>query len=250
VSRWPGARVLRDGRVLYWWVEIALALVFYIAYSTTRNMHQGDPGLARAHAIQLMRWQQWLGLNVEAAIHHWALGVTPVIIAANYFYGSMHFVVTITVLVVLYRRFSHEYSRWRNVLALTTALALIGFACWPLMPPRLLPPEYGFIDTLDLYPTFWSFKRGAVNAISNQFAAMPSVHCAWALWCTCAIAWHVKRWWLKALAIAYSVCTIAAIVISANHYLLDVVGGYAVLGIGAAIVWALSRLRPPRRVLS
>ena len=75
-------------------------------------------------------------------------------------------------------------------------VALVGFASFSLMPPRLLsetPERYGppagshppasFEDTLAKYPTFWSFKSDTVNTISNQFAAMPSVHCAWALWC-------------------------------------------------------------------
>ena len=90
-------------------------------------------------------------------------------------------------------------------------IALIGFAFWPLMPPRLLdsyyfnhiaaiPHHFGFVDTLDKYPTFWSFKRGAVNKISNQYAAMPSVHCAWALWCTCALVPRLKHTWAKVLA--------------------------------------------------
>ena len=59
------------------------------------------------------------------------------------------------------------------------------------MPPRLLDTmpgaDYGFVDTLAKYPTFWTFNSGAMKKISNQYAAMPSVHCAWALWCACAL---------------------------------------------------------------
>jgi hypothetical protein len=168
-------------------------------------------------------------------LQEWALGFKPLIIACNYFYGSLHFVLTAGVLVFLYRKFGDDYPLWRNTLAITTAIALIGFTFWPLMPPRLLPSSFGFIDTLDKYPTFWSFNRGAVNKISNQYAAMPSVHCAWALWCAIVLVPRLKHRWAKVLAALYPVCTVTSIVLTANHFFLDAVGGFAVLGIGYLI---------------
>jgi hypothetical protein len=229
--RLPGARDLRDGAVLYWWAEILFVAVFYAVYSTIRNANDGGTGTARSNALALIHWQQALGLNHERVLQEWALNFKPLIVACNYFYGSLHFVVTSGVLIFLYRKVSDEYPLARNTLAIATALALIGFSFFPLMPPRLLPAHFGFVDTLDKYPTFWSFKSGAVNKISNQYAAMPSVHCAWALWCAVALFPRLRRWWAKLLAALYPVGTVAAIVLTANHYFLDAVGGFAVLGI-------------------
>ena len=132
------------------------------------------------------------------------------------------------------------FPQWRNTLAVMTALAILGFAFFPLMPPRLLDPHvysfvthnYGFVDTLAKDPAFWSFNSGAVSKISNQFAAMPSVHCAWALWCACALVPRVKYVWAKVLAVIYPITTVTVIVVTANHYLLDAVGGFFVLGVG------------------
>jgi len=236
-----GGRTLRDGTVLYWWAEIAFILVFYFVYSTIRNSSQGSPSTARRHAYQLIRWQQSLGINHERTLHRWALDIRPLIIASNYFYGSLHFVVTSAVMIFLYRKFSDDYPLWRNTIAIATAIALIGFAFWPLMPPRLLPHHFGFVDTLDKYPTFWSFKRGAVNKISNQYAAMPSVHCAWALWCACALVPRLKHTWAKVLAALYPVGTVTAIVLTANHYFLDAVGGFLVFGIAFLIARTFTR---------
>ena len=104
------------------------------------------------------------------------------------------------------------------------------------MPPRLLGQfgltQYHFVDTLDRYPTFWSFDSGAVSKISNQFAAMPSVHCCWALWCACVIVSHVKHVWAKVLAVIYPITTVTVIVVTANHYYLDALGGFFVFGVG------------------
>ena len=109
------------------------------------------------------------------------------------------------------------------------------------MPPRLLPESYGFVDTLAKYPTFWSFNSGAVSKISNQFAAMPSVHCAWALWCACVMVPRARRRWVKIAFVLYPVGTVTAIVLTGNHYILDAVGGFAVLGIGYAFARTVTR---------
>jgi hypothetical protein len=230
--RLPGGRRLRDGYYLYWWVEILAIVAFYVVYSTIRNLHHGDPAEAFRHAKDLIQIQKDLGINHEQAIQNWALGFRPFIIAANYFYGSLHFVVTGGVMIYLFRRWSDDYPTWRNTLAVGTGLALIGFALFPLMPPRLLPESYGFVDTLAKDPAFWSFNSGAVSKISNQYAAMPSVHCAWALWCACALIPRVEHVWVKVLAALYPVATVTVIVVTANHYILDAPAGFVALGIG------------------
>jgi len=245
--RLPGARVLNNGAVLYWWVEVLFVAVYYAVYSAIRNLNQGGTAAARLHASWVIDAERHLGINVEQQIQHWALGFRPLIIACNYWYGSLHFVITAGVLIWLYHRWRNDYPLWRNTLAVATGLALIGFVFFPLMPPRLLPAHFGYVDTLAKDPTFWSFNSGAVSKISNQFAAMPSVHCAWALWCTSVIVPRVKRNWVKALAILYPACTVTAIVLTANHYLLDAVGGFVTLGLAYAIARACTRAgrRPP-----
>jgi len=239
--RLPGGRELRDGRHLYWWIEILAILAFYMVYSAIRNANEGGTADAFANARELMRWQRALGINHEEWLQDWALHLRPLIIAMNYVYGSLHFVVTAGVGIFLYRRWSNDFPLWRNTLAVTTALALIGFILWPLMPPRLLPESYGFVDTLAKYPTFWSFNSGAVSKISNQYAAMPSVHCAWALWCACVAVPRVRRHWVKVLFALYPALTVTAIVLTGNHYVLDAVGGFAVLGVGYGVARTFTR---------
>jgi PAP2 superfamily len=237
-----GAKVLRNGYVIYWWAEILAILIFYVVYSTIRNADSSHAAQAFSHAKQLMGWQQSLGINHEQTLNDWALHFKPLVITANYFYGSLHFIVTIGVAVYLFRKWPDDYPRWRNTLGVATLIALIGFRFWPLMPPRLLDApmymhfhpgvHYGFVDTLENDPAFWTFNSGAMKSISNQFAAMPSVHCAWALWCACALVPRLRRTWAKWLAAAYPALTVSVIVVTANHYFLDAVGGFVILGIG------------------
>ena len=243
-TRWPGGKRLRDGHELYWWVELAVVLVVDVVYESVRNANKAGAERAYDNALRVIDWQERLRINAEQSWQDWALRWEPLIVASNYFYGSAYIVVTVVGLIYLFRLFPDDYPLWRNTLAIGTLLALVGFATFPLMPPRLLPtmdPGFGFVDTLVSYPTFWSFESETMAKISNQYAAMPSLHCGWAFW-GCAVFWpRVRSWWAKGLAALYPVVTITVVVITANHYFLDAVGGAAVMGIGFALARAVTR---------
>jgi hypothetical protein len=229
--RLAGGRVLSDGHVLYWWAELLGILIFYLAYSAVRNIHGGAhaPPHAFDHAHQIMSLERHLGIYHEETIQQWALHFRPLILFGNYFYGSFHFIVTIFAAIFLYRRHADDYPRFRNTIAITTAIALIGFTLYPLAPPRMFP---GFVDTLLKDPAFWSFNSGGMQNVSNQYAAMPSVHIAWATWCALALGPRLKNRTAATLAWCYPLITLMVIVITANHYILDAVAGVVILAIG------------------
>jgi hypothetical protein len=225
-------------RGLRWWKEVGLVLAFYAIYSVVRNT-QGSAVVSETralhNALRVIRWEKLVGMYHEEAVQQHFLGWNGFIEFWNLFYGTFHFFVTIFALVFLFRRFPVRYRRWRNTLAATTALALIGFAAYPLMPPRLLPAGYGFVDTLRVYGSLWSFDSGAMSKLSNQYAAMPSLHFAWSMWCTLVLVPALKSWWAKAAVMIYPACTLFAIVVTANHFVFDALGGLVVLGLGSAI---------------
>ena len=217
---------------LRWWRELVFVLTFYAIYSFIRNQF-GSPGAPPAHAVHHARsiidLERDLGIYHEETVQEWFLSWRSFIQFWNLFYGTFHFVVTAFCIVWLFRRFPERYVRWRTTLAITTALALIGFAFYPLEPPRLLDASYGFIDTLKDYGGLWSFDSGAMSKVSNQYAAMPSLHFAWSTWCALVLVPTLRRTWLKALAISYPLLTLFAIVVTANHYVLDAAGGVVIL---------------------
>ncbi len=242
-TRLPGARVLRDGRTIYWWLEILAIIAFYVVYSAIRNLHGGSahpPPHAFDHAHQIITVERDIGMYHEQTVQSWAMHFRPLIIAANYFYGSLHFIVTIFAGMFLYRRWSDDYPRFRNALAIMTAIALVGFTFYPLAPPRMFP-NLGFVDTLAKDPTFWSFNSGGMNNLSNQFAAMPSVHIAWATWCAVALAPRLRHTAARVAAACYPLLTLGVIVITANHYFLDAVGGWVIFAAGWIVSGRVTR---------
>ena len=238
---------------LRWWREVVYVLAFYFVYSGIRNKF-GSAAVPRHealhHALDLIRLERWLGIFHEERIQRWFLDWHGFIRFWNVFYGTFHFVVTTGCIIWLFRRFPAQYIKWRTTLACTTALALIGFATFPLLPPRLLPGAYHFVDTLQVYGGLWSFDSGAMSKLSNQYAAMPSLHFGWSLWCACVIIPRAKHTWAKVLAALYPLATLFAIVVTGNHYILDAAGGALILGLGFLLgSWWAARVPVPEILL-
>lgn len=218
----------------------------YVVYSVIRNISVGDADDAFTNALRVIDAQDVLGLNHELAWQRLVLDNEAIVVAANYFYGSAYVVVTLGTLVWLYRRHTDAYPVWRTTLIVGTLLALVGFAAFPLMPPRLMDGHdvlgsWGFVDTMATFPTLWSFQSETMASISNPFAAMPSLHCGWAMW-VCAAVWpHVRSWWWRALAVAYVAVTIVVVVITGNHFFLDAAGGAVVMAAGYGVATLMAR---------
>lgn len=251
-----------DDVTIHWWREIAYIVGFYAIYTLVRNQF-GSAAVGTVHAfhnaVRVIDLEKALGLFHEATIQGWFLGEPWVLRALNIFYGSFHFVVPAAVLVWLAARHPRDYPTWRNTILIGTGLALIGFSLFPLMPPRLLcdcaygaGPAAGadglphFVDTLASYGGLWSFSNSTMQSISNQYAAMPSLHFGWALWCALVLVPRVRHRWAKALAAAYPVVTLLTIIVTGNHYWLDAVGGAAVIGLGWLIGSRLATLMVKR----
>jgi PAP2 superfamily len=218
----------------HWWREVLLIAVFYIAYTAVRDL-RGDTPVSMYQALtnaqRVIRFERWFGLFHEVNVQHWFLHYRELVRLADDYYGTIHFVAVVGVLLLLFFRYPDRFRVWRNTLAFATGLALIGFTFFPVMPPRLLPPGYGFVDTLQVVGGLWNFSSGPVNDVSNQYAAMPSLHTAWAAWCALVLIPLIRPWWGKVLVVLYPLATIFCIIVTANHYIADVLAGLALLGV-------------------
>ncbi|HLT69906.1 MAG TPA: phosphatase PAP2 family protein [Acidimicrobiales bacterium] len=269
-----------------WWREVLYVVLVYLAYSAVRNQFGSgggsiDPDPAFHHGEAVIQLQRNIGLYFEHRLQRWYLDLPAngLIRLWNVYYGVLHFVVTAFALVWMYRRAPARYRLWRNTLAITTLLALVGFASFSLMPPRLLddpgiyggcqvyadatpdelaargveaagdPPcdEFGFVDTIAVYGGWASFGSDEMAAVSNQYAAMPSMHIGWSMWCSLVLVPMVWRRWLRGLAVAYPALTLFCIVVTANHYWIDGLAGLACLGLGYLVARTATRWWESRR---
>lgn len=215
-------------------VELALVALSYWVYSLIRNAVPNRESLAIQRAWDLLDFEKWLHIDVEHTINHAVNSVTWLIVCMNYYYATLHFIVTIGVLVWLFHWHPGRYRAVRTVLFLTTGLALFGYFFYALAPPRLLPGG-DFIDTVLVHHTWGSLASGDMKSVSNQYAAMPSMHIGWSTWCALAIWKFARPMWVRVLGLIYPLFTLVVIMATGNHFLLDAVGGWITLAAGFGI---------------
>ncbi|MDQ1739520.1 MAG: hypothetical protein QOE53_1172 [Pseudonocardiales bacterium] len=222
-----------------WWQEVAIIGFCYWIYGQVRNLVPEQASIAARHGRGVQHLQDALHLNFERSLNRFVANHEPVAQAMNYYYATLHFVVTIGCLVWLFRAHPRIYRGARTVLFATSLIALAGFYLYPLAPPRLLP-QYGYVDTVLKFHTWGSLADPNIAEHSNQYAAMPSLHMGWALWCGVVIYLCARRRWVRSLGVLYPVATLLVIVGTANHFIIDAVAGLAVLLIGGLVQYLLS----------
>ncbi|GGV38034.1 membrane protein [Streptomyces longisporoflavus] len=231
-------------------LELLLIRVGYSAYQQARlaatgGTNSGGRATAEHHGEQIHSIEQFLHIDVEHWVNHAVVKVGWLEEFFNFYYTSFHFVVPLTVLGVLYVRRPADYRWARTALGFATILALVGFWLYPLAPPRLMP-DLGFIDTVHGVQDFTKPEYGTLTALTNQYAAMPSLHFGWSLWCGVVIVALAPKWWMKALGLLHPLFTVSAIVATGNHWILDAVGGAAVVGAGFGLGYLLAGPRVGR----
>ncbi|MGN6607208.1 MAG: phosphatase PAP2 family protein [Jatrophihabitans sp.] len=231
-------RLVRWRRPL-WWQEVVIILVGYWLYSLGRNAVPEQRSIALRHGRSIQHLQDDLHLNFELSFNHFVARHEWLAQILDYYYATLHFIVTPGVMIWLFVRRAPIYRGARTALVATTLIGLVGFYLYPTAPPRLLP-QYGYIDTVIRFDTWGSLSGHNFYSHGNQFAAMPSLHIAWAVWCGYSVYVCSRVPWVRALGLLYPVATLTVIVGSANHFILDAVGGVLVLMLGYGVQFLLS----------
>ena len=237
------------------WVEVALIAALYAGYSLSRTLVDADPSVAVAHGELLLRTERALGIDVERPLVDWLVSSTTLSVLAGYLYAALHYTVTPAVLVWLYVRRPDHYRAARLVLFAATAVALVCYFWVPTAPPRLLPDAYPDVLALTAQWGWWGAEASAprgLGSLTNQYAALPSMHVGWAVWCGLMLAVLARTRTMRAIGVAYPLLVTLVVVATGNHYLLDAVAGAAlVLGFAAlaAVAPRLAPVRSRRRAL-
>ena len=220
--------------------ELVLLVILYAGYTSARLLASNDRDRATRRAAELATIEHRLRLNWEhpaitlATAHPW-LGV-----AASYWYSTAHYLLTPVVLVWLYRRHPSRFGRARTALALATFAGLAIYLLLPTAPPRLLP---GYSDVLALHAHagWWGADASAprgLGGLTNELAALPSLHAGWSLWVALAIHTCARGLRVRALAWTQTLLTAAVVVLTGNHWVIDVLAGWGVILTG----WLLASL--------
>jgi hypothetical protein len=223
--------------------QVSLFALAYLAYRLARGIAESDANAAFAHAKDLISLERGMHLFVEPSIQAWASGSHFVILVASWLYVNAQGPITIAALMYLYMRHNSSFYFVRNMFMVAMAIALIGYVVFPTAPPRFMP-EWGFVDTVTDFTGVHLTHTNISNAVYNPYAAVPSMHVAFALMIGWPLAMLVRSSVMRVLWIVYPFVMTFVIVVTANHFILDALLGAIAAGASAYAAMWLGRARP------
>jgi hypothetical protein len=219
-----------------WWVELLAVAWLCFVYDLVNNLAPLRMGPALRHGKDILHAETTLGISPELSLDRWLSTKHTLGLLVSYYYDNAHFIVTFALLGYLWLRRADIYRPLRTSLVLINVAGLIVFWLYPVAPPRMLD---GFTDVVASSGTLGSWHTGALASDANQLAAMPSLHIAWALWCSVAIWRMSDRRAARAIAVVYPFTTGFAVMATGNHYVFDMLGG-AILAVAVLSVVAVA----------
>ena len=229
--------------------QLALLGLTYLAYTVVRGLVEGRATAAFQHARDVISFERTLHFFVEPSIQTWATSSHLLMTTASWIYLNAQTSVTLGALVYLYVVHNRNFYFVRNMFLIAMGLALVAYYIFPTAPPRFLP-EWGFIDSVS---DFTRVKVASTNSVGpalnpsglvNLYAAVPSMHVAFAL----MVAWPLatlSRWPIvRVLWALYPLLITFVIIVTANHFLSDAMLGAVTAGVSAAAARGLARWRP------
>jgi membrane-associated phospholipid phosphatase len=221
--------------------QIVLFCGAYWLYRLVRGQVDGRAAAAFENAQHIVSLEKTLGLFVEPAVNSWAEANEWIADAASWLYVNSHFTITTVTLAFLYLRRNDRFYFVRNMFMVAMGIALVGYLVFPTAPPRFLP-ELGFSDSV---AQFTGVDTQSSNVLFNPFAAVPSMHVAFALMLGLSMASIVRHNWAKALWSVYPLLVFFVVVATANHWWFDGFTGAVTAAVSALVARELfARARP------
>jgi membrane-associated phospholipid phosphatase len=234
-SSWPGGVGSWPRIVVYGASQIILFMILFQAYKMVRKTYiTRAEQVAFDNALDLLDFQGRLGLNFELSWQRWVLDRGDLILVFNNIYAYyMYGFYTCAMLLLVLNPVRYRYLR--RVFITSMVVALPWYAIYPLAPPRFMEPYgWNFVDTLLVYGPNYFSNSGLVTA--NQYAAMPSMHCGWTMIGGIMVAAALPWPWIgRAVGLFLTLLLAVTVMVTGNHYWLDVVGGWIVVALSLAI---------------
>jgi hypothetical protein len=237
------ARVLPHG-----WLDVlrqvSLFGLAYLAYRVVRGMVEGRATAAFQHARDLIQFERTLHFFVEPSVQAWASGSHLLMDVSSWLYVNAQTSVTVAALIYLYLRHNRSFYFVRNMFMIAMVIALVGYAVFPTAPPRFMP-EWGFIDSVsDFTGVHVSHASASMSALLNPYAAVPSMHVAFALMIGWPLARLSRRRVVRVVWFLYPFLMAFVIVATANHFIVDAMLGALTAAVSAYGARWLARARP------
>jgi hypothetical protein len=215
--------------------ELAVAAFAALAYFGIRNLTAGAMDEAFSNAAGIADLEERIRLDWEQALQGASRDQQPFVSIFNWIYIWGHWPVIAVTAIALFRARHDRYVLLRNTIFLSGAIGFLFFALFPVAPPRLADPA--LVDTVTLHSD--AYRALQPPGLTNQYAAFPSLHFGWNLLVGIVLWGTTTHALVRAFAVASPVAMAAAVIVTANHYVLDVVGGLLVVLVALSAVHVL-----------
>jgi hypothetical protein len=233
------ARAIERRRIYRDVFEIGLVALAFLLYFIVRGLVVDRSDEALANAQDIIELERSLGIFWEPRLQEMVLDHRWLVQASNFVYFWLDFPLIVGVGLWMYFCKRHEYTVARDALLLSGAISLVIYNVYPVMPPRLLPTGE-FVGTIEKYSDL-SYQAQSMQAFVNPYAAVPSLHFGWAVFIGGAMVLTMRNPLLRAVGFALPWLQLAAIVFTANHYIVDALAGLVVCIVGLALAGAMQR---------
>ena len=224
--------------------EIALVALAFLLYFLVRGAVVDRHDEAFTNANHVIDFERAIGIFWEPRLQEIVLHRQWLISLFNFIYFWLDFPLIVAVGMWMYFFRRHEYTIARDAILFSGAISLVIYNFFPVMPPRLLPTGE-FVGTIEKYNDL-SYQAQSLRAFVNPYAAVPSLHFGWAMIIGGAMVVTMRHPVLRAVGLVLPWAQLAAIVFTANHYIVDAWVGCAVCVAGLALSLGLQRWLYPR----
>ncbi|HCV00645.1 MAG TPA: hypothetical protein DGL25_05535 [Dehalococcoidia bacterium] len=217
-------------------------------YFFARGGRPDDIESSVGRGLQIIDLEKRLGIFAEL---HWQevfLQYDILMTIANQVYAWGHYPVLALIGTWLAIKDPSRFRFLRNVMLLSGAIGIASYWLLPTAPPRLIHLsgiDFGFVDTVHGSAEVVYLQPGP---FINNFAALPSFHFGWIALASAGIWVNTKSPWLRALAVAMSLLMWWAIVVTGNHFFLDMLAGAFVVTVCWIAVAYLDRIGMSNRI--
>lgn len=222
--------------------QIGLILLADLCYETVRGIADGQRTVAFEHGQQVIDFERSTHTLFEPGFQAFFLPAQWVIDIANQIYLNSQSAILIGFLTWLYLFRNETFYFVRNMFIVSMAFALVGYLLYPTAPPRLYPQD-GFVDTITDFSGV-NHDSALAKVLINPYAAVPSMHCAFAAMIGLTGAQVCRRGVTRAAWAAWPLLVIWVVIVTGNHYWVDAVLGLMVAAAAAAVALRLARVRP------
>ena len=221
--------------------ELVIIGIIYGVYRLASGSIPNTEGNAIHNAYRIVDTERFLKIFVEPNFQSLFLGNAFLIGLVNVLYTICYYPALFLFGFWAFIRHREQYYIVRNVFVVSAFVAFLCFTFFPAAPPRMLT-DLGFVDTMKQYGSV-DYGSSAARALSNPYAAMPSLHFGWTLLIGIATVYIARHWWLKVVGTMVPLSMLVAIVATGNHFILDAIAGAVVIGLAYCIVRLYPRLK-------